>query len=86
MIIAIYRSTYVGGIVVEIYLSMLIECNHQCGCDLDVDQYSRHGRNMQVSLCQSNRLCGLAEAKAVWFVKVPARVSREDDDGDDVDC
>ena len=39
-----------------------------------------------VSLCQSNRQCGLVEAKAVWFVKVPARVSREDDDGDDVDC
>ena len=39
-----------------------------------------------VSLCQSNRQCGLVEAKAVWFVKVLARVSREDDDGDDVDC
>ena len=26
---AIYRSTYEGGIAVEINLSMLIECNHQ---------------------------------------------------------
>ena len=41
---------------------------------------------MQVSLCKSNRQCGLVEAKAVWFVKVPARVSREDDGCDDVDC
>ena len=58
------------------------------GCDLNVDQYSSHGKNVfsHVSLCQSNRQCGLAEAKAVWFVKVPARVWREDDDGDDVDC
>ena len=86
MIIAIYPSTYVGGIVFEIDMSILIE--NISGCDLDVDQYSRHGRNIfsHVSLSQSNRRRGLAEAKAVWFVKVPARASREDDDGDDVDC
>ena len=44
MIIAIYPSTYVGGIVFEIDMSILIE--NISGCDLDVDQYSRHGRNM----------------------------------------